>query len=591
MASIIDLPEDVIENILGCNGICIRDIVNLSATCKHLYHLIENNAIWRHQFNQKYFSIWPDLKTICKKEIFKGYLDFKELITIRINHKKQLRPFLARISEKHYYGFYESLSENVTWHTWLNVCRHDNYTNEVIVQEKEFNSFKWDETYELLFPNGRANKFTRTVTEFRHKNDLTNRYYGKELLLYMKHYHLKTVWQNFRKRPAKEQLLEGAATFVAQWFQPEKNISYCHIARELDKITQQTMEDLEIENFRHPIFFALYQQLSFWKFHNIEENQWNNSDGRQILDVLCRIFFCRRKQSQFHAYRLPVECWGPLFLREYLFVNYVLEEKKGSTVLVAIIFQSIARRLGIRCDLLYFPMLSDRKDYEYLLKWKPKWNVTNSNDDQYFYIDILGSGALRDINDWPEICETTALPISADEYCKINSLELLLDFSYRLVVAKSAVHQPGVYVPGHDHEDITCLNKEDRWFLALVDLIKEEEEYLSISLSSEIYNESRIINFAEDKITTRFGSKSVKHERFTLKPKKRAAGMKFAVGMIAKLVRSNELVSLEEVDTPEPICSDIVGKYFCEFRDTYYMPNEVLAKEYSDDVLYLVSEL
>jgi len=48
---------------------------------------------------------------------------------------------------------------------------------------------------------------------------------------------------------------------------------------------------------------------------------------------------------------------------------------------------------------------------------------------------------------------------------------------------------------------------------------------------------------------------------------------------------------LEKINKPKPLESKEIGKYFCEFKDTYYMPNEVLAIQYPSDVLCLSNEL
>jgi len=39
-----------------------------------------------------------------------------------------------------------------------------------------------------------------------------------------------------------------------------------------------------------------------------------------------------------------------------------------------------------------------------------------------------------------------------------------------------------------------------------------------------------------------------------------------------------------------PISNSQIGEYFCEFKGIYYMPNEMLANEYPDDVLCLLNE-
>jgi len=112
-------------------------------------------------------------------------------------------------------------------------------------------------------------------------------------LPYLKHYHLQSEWQKFINRPAKQQLLEETITFFAQWMQVEKNISYSHIKTELDNFAQLAMDDLKIKNPLHPIFSITSEQFSYWQYNNIDKNQWNNKDSRQILDVLCELFYTK----------------------------------------------------------------------------------------------------------------------------------------------------------------------------------------------------------------------------------------------------------------------------------------------------------
>ncbi|EZA49872.1 hypothetical protein X777_11753 [Ooceraea biroi] len=50
-------------------------------------------------------------------------------------------------------------------------------------------------------------------------------------------------------------------------------------------------------------------------------------------------------------------------------------------------------------------------------------------------------------------------------------------------------------------------------------------------------------------------------------------------------------VTLEMVDKPEPINTDEIGRYFSNFNGSFYTPNEVLAKEYAEDVVYLTTHL
>ncbi|RLU16003.1 hypothetical protein DMN91_011761 [Ooceraea biroi] len=138
MITITDLPEEMVQTILNCNIISFQDIVNFFSTCKHFYQMINGeNIFWR----RKFYKSWPDLKNICEEEEHKEYLDFKELVRARLNCRKELRPFLTKLSEKHYYCFYESLlSEDITWRMWLDEYRYRRYSKKVFVEEKELDA-------------------------------------------------------------------------------------------------------------------------------------------------------------------------------------------------------------------------------------------------------------------------------------------------------------------------------------------------------------------------------------------------------------------------------------------------------------------
>lgn len=105
-------------------------------------------------------------------------------------------------------------------------------------------------------------------------------------------------WQSFIDRPAECQLLEEAATFLAQWFQPEKDISHSDIDAELNNIAQEVLMQLKIEYPAHPIFFTSSEDSCSWRHCNIEESRWNDRDERRILYVLCKIL----REQNFHLF-------------------------------------------------------------------------------------------------------------------------------------------------------------------------------------------------------------------------------------------------------------------------------------------------
>lgn len=105
-------------------------------------------------------------------------------------------------------------------------------------------------------------------------------------------------WQSFTKRPTECQLVEETVTFLAQWFQPEEDISHSDIDAELNNIAQQVLMDLKIIYPSHPIFFTSSERICSWRHCNIEESQWNDSDERRILYVLCKVL----REQNFHQF-------------------------------------------------------------------------------------------------------------------------------------------------------------------------------------------------------------------------------------------------------------------------------------------------
>ncbi|XP_026825492.1 uncharacterized protein LOC113561976 [Ooceraea biroi] len=402
MAKITDLPVEIIEIILDFNNISLQDFVRFSSTSKHFHQEMKyTSSFWRRKFNQR----WPGVKKVCQIKMHERHLSIEEMEKLRVKCRKELRLVLARISENNYYDNcdrnleeYDLILIHQPWpfyYSW-NYCG-----NNVIVDEKELNL--------LVHPNDTThhlNNYLLMVELTSLHNDLRNIYYGKQLLPYLKHYHLKNVWQEFISRPVQQQLLEEVAIFAAHWFHPEKEVSSLRLGMELDNIAQQVMESLKVVNPKHPMFLSSREQFLLWKYNNIIENQWNNDEGRQILNILIKILVGGLNCDVVaHSWKL---------LRKYLFMNYLIV-----------------------------------------------------NLSYYF-----------------ERAKREHLNLSRNSY-----------------------------------------TKETHWCSRLLDLF--------------------IIFFISEK--------------------------------------------LKEVDTPEPIDNYIIGKYFCEFKDTYYMPNKMLANEYPDDILYLTT--
>ncbi|XP_029166563.1 uncharacterized protein LOC114937302 [Nylanderia fulva] len=75
----------------------------------------------------------------------------------------------------------------------------------------------------------------------------------------------------------------------------------------------------------------------------------------------------------------------PCLYRNKLFdclcIDYVLENKRGEKIVVLAIFCSIARRLGLRCDIIRFSL-------KHCIFWKSKYIANNIVNERCFYIKM-----------------------------------------------------------------------------------------------------------------------------------------------------------------------------------------------------------
>ncbi|EZA49870.1 hypothetical protein X777_11751 [Ooceraea biroi] len=249
---------------------------------------------------------WPGLKNVWQKDMRKRHLNFQKLFKARVQCMKELRHFLTQVGGKYY-------------------CNSDSNECSELYMDKDYSRLgifdPWNHYMDVIVNEEDLNLLL-------HPNETTHHLY---------YYLFMDELKSLHERSQSEEII----TFVTQWFNPEIDIFYSDMEKELDQIAQDVMEYLKIENFRHPIFKISQEQFSVWKRNDLDQDQWDNCDAIQILDILVKIFFHKLK---YHEIILS----GTVnIIRNYLI------EKNVYIVPVAILFQSIARRLGIRCDLLF----------------------------------------------------------------------------------------------------------------------------------------------------------------------------------------------------------------------------------------------
>ncbi|XP_029164153.1 uncharacterized protein LOC114935467 isoform X2 [Nylanderia fulva] len=192
----------------------------------------------------------------------------------------------------------------------------------------------------------------------------------------MSHYE-KLSWirnelDRYSVKAEEEQLLEEICTFIAQRIQPRKYVCYTNISASLDTIAQEILNSLRKKHPNHSIFFTSDETFSYWKTNNIEDNHWNETESTQIMDTLQEYIF---GTLNFRP------CISSPENIKYLCIDYVLQSKFGKDIIVYTIFHSVARRLGLRCDVRVLHIIDN-----FDIFWKPKFVTDNLENARKFYI-------------------------------------------------------------------------------------------------------------------------------------------------------------------------------------------------------------
>ncbi|KAH0948086.1 hypothetical protein HN011_005432 [Eciton burchellii] len=352
--------------------------------------------------------------------------------------------------------------------------------------------------------------------------ELTNIHYAEMLLPYLKHYHLESLWRKFINRSPKRRILEEAITLMAQWFQPMEDISYSQIETKLDNITQQVIERLKIKRPFHPILSASHEQFSYWKCNNINENQWDDKDTKQALDIVCEVLV----ELGFLLGGYPMNTNSYL---NYHLINLVLDTKHGCQVMLKIILQSVARRLGIRCDLRSY---LKTQSHDCVLFWKPKSGIRNCNDA--CFVITLQQGKIILIENSVEIIESLQ-PINLVLFL-LKWVKYIPKYTFHDVTGFRLIFwlrefqmlmKPDLKVIKRLVQHYFYQKKDPSIFISPLRKIKRSSD-----LSTMVQAMTILIDIQWNKYSLALFREE---HKYMCKPKKRDANIKFAVGMIVEV--------------------------------------------------------
>ncbi|XP_067211327.1 F-box only protein 21-like isoform X2 [Linepithema humile] len=408
MAIITDLPIDVIIIILCNKSISFKDIISLALSCNKFYNLLTtNNELWQKKFYQR----WPHLREEYDEQLCLENKGFLEQVKAGVKCKKELWHYLSVKSSRHdyYYDYYENW-----YYKNFEDYYYENYGDYDYVEFRYYCS-PFDPDTGAYFMNYYfiVNELRSLLTDPLIESDFTQRYHARNLLSYLQYYRLKKKVHEFLNYPEKQQILEKAVFIVAQWYQlvyqrqNQKYMSYLYVSTSLHKITEQVLECLRNEYPAHPICSISEEQLSFWENNNIDDNHWNSIEGRQIIESLCKVLYDKLRFRGTESNILKYSCR----------LDYVFKHKIGTTVILATIYHSVARRLGIRCDIIFHKFKE-----EFFLCWRAKYHTTNLKEEECFDIEFMRNEQTVSTNDCPII---NIAKYGIDEYTKKSPVEVM----------------------------------------------------------------------------------------------------------------------------------------------------------------------
>ncbi|XP_012236036.1 F-box only protein 21-like isoform X2 [Linepithema humile] len=386
MTTIAHLHTEVINIILCDESVSFKDIMSLAFSCKKFYNLLTtDNALWRKKFYQR----WPHLREEYDEQLRLENKGFLEQVKAGVKCKKELWHYLSLMSGEDFYN--------------------DNFDADFTIFHSLFDPDKGASFMNYYFF---VNELRSLLTDPPMESDFILRYCAEKLFSYLQHYRLRKKVHEFLNYPEKQQILEKAAFILAQWYQPQKCMSYLYVSTSLQKIAEQVLERLKNKYPAHPIFSISEEQLLLWADNNIDDNHWNSIEGRQIIESLCIVLYnLGFRGTTFCKY------WNRRYILEYSCIDCVLQDKIGTTVVMATIYHSVARRLGIRCDIIFHKL-----DMDYLLCWRAKYHTTNLKEKECFCIDFRRNEQTVSTNYCPII---NSAKYGINEYTKESPVKVM----------------------------------------------------------------------------------------------------------------------------------------------------------------------
>ncbi|XP_029671241.1 uncharacterized protein LOC115240309 [Formica exsecta] len=559
MTTIMSLSNEVINIIL--EYISIKDIENFSSTCKKFRQTTWSNKMWM----KKLYQNWPSTK------IFFDNLTSRNLA--RLDFKEEVKAIASSVNKM--WGLISQMPKD-------NLSDTDKKVSVLQLLKKTMNDMIYHVIVEELNRIILQNPWTSDC-------DLTRRYYSCHIFRQLKYYHTKHKFLQFYKsKNRNQQVLEEIVSLLVQWFDVDSDISYTQIVKpSLDYIALKVLQDLSVAYPSHPIFTISSVLFNYWNNHNVFLTYWEKDEILAILTILERVIF---SSSNFHILN---EIW----LKSHGNVPEIVISEGTQCIFFLTIYQSVLRKLGVHSIVVTENIL------QVLLKMavqdvdeRPMYFCVELIDGRLF-VDTKIKGGNFDKNKVDSLLFTT-------QRCNaLKIVPLLIDFLKIELYLTEEEQLMLQEIMDRDEDELTDLVM----WKSNMNINMNEPERRSAELKFII---GTIVSYTYDG-RTHFGVIVGWHNYFNLNS---ISGIEFDM-----LPYNYSNISCENVENctnrrclmHKPyyiifsnnnkycyvkqenvsICSsarriyhDEIGRYFSRYEYTYYVPNEMLAKDYPYDI-------
>ncbi|XP_029176592.1 F-box only protein 21-like [Nylanderia fulva] len=411
--------------------------------------------------------------------------------------------------------------------------------------------------------------------------DLTKRYCIKNMFCYLRQHSTREKWEIFKKQSQREQLLERCATIFSQWLQPEKDIFFSKVKTSLNNVTQGALKCLAEKHPDHPIFSTSSEIFSYWENNNIDNNYWNETEGTKIMDTLQEYIF-----DKLHF--LPNKSKDSKL--EYICIDNVLENKYGQEIILSIIYHSVARRLGLRCDVIKLSIYTF--DTLICIFWKPNYTTIGLENARCF--NIISAKFPDCIHNKLSLCRM--LYPAHESILTIPAEEMMQDMLEILVNMKNWYNKTLTIMP-REMNMLHHFTNEN-----MVSFCIQNTEQSINTRSEEKFAVGMIVNCNQptlkcfkgviigwcrymDRNNIYFDSNKIFDQILPLKIYSNFSAIKQQTNYLI-LTEKDEMCYAGENSltlTTGWIENSEIGRYFSKYEETHYVPNQNLAKNYPQD--------